>query len=131
MPSPVAVRSLNVTVSRALVNAPRSVVGEVSTLAVPANVTKPNGVRCGRPAAKSRAACCAASSRDGATSVASIDSDTSRTRTTAASQETASSAAGRASPETSSPQADSAAAPITNSPDTAGRSRAIDGTSSC
>ena len=70
--------------SIAAFDASRSVVGDTSTEAVPAKATRPRLMPGVSPSANYFAASCAASSRVGWTSVASIDSDTSMTSITVA-----------------------------------------------
>ncbi len=75
--SPVAVRSANFRVSIAAFGAARSAVGDTSTVAVPAKATTPRFTPGVSPSMNALPAAWAALSRVGATSVESIDSDTS------------------------------------------------------
>ena len=84
MASPVAVDSASCRLSTARLTAFRSVVGDTSTAAVPANDTSPRFTPGVSWSANDFAAACAAASRVGATSVAFIDSDTSITSITVA-----------------------------------------------
>ena len=82
--SPVAVDSDSCSDSTARLTAARSVVGDTSTAAVPANATSPRFTPGVSWSANDFAAACAAARRVGSTSVACIDSDTSITSTTVA-----------------------------------------------
>jgi len=82
--SPVAVRSSSLRPAMARVAAARSVVGETSTVAMPAKDTMPRLIPGVRSLTNWVAACCAAASRFGLTSVASIDSETSMASITVA-----------------------------------------------
>jgi hypothetical protein len=79
-----AVDSASSRLSMAVRICPRSVVGVTTVVAVPAKVTSPRLMRSGRTSTNSFAAICMAWKRVGATSVASIDSDTSTAITTVA-----------------------------------------------
>ena len=79
-----AVDSASLSPSTARLIGSRSVVGETSTAAVPANDTSPRLTPGVSWSANDLAAACAAASLLGATSVACIDSETSITRTTVA-----------------------------------------------
>ncbi len=82
--SPVAVDSDSCSESTARLTDARSVVGDTSTAAVPANATSPRFTPGVSWSANDFAAACAAARRVGSTSVACIDSDTSITSTTVA-----------------------------------------------
>ncbi len=82
--SPVAVDWASFSPSIDCVTAARSVVGATSTVAEPAKEISPRLMPGVRPSANDLAATCAASRRDGFTSVAFIDSDTSTTSITVA-----------------------------------------------
>src|SRR5919112_4869081 len=77
MPSPIAVEGCGWRASIAAVTAPRSSVGGTRVVAVPANETSETLNFGGSVFTNADAAALAASIRFGATSVASIDSDTS------------------------------------------------------
>ena len=77
MASPVAVRSSRVNPAMACLAAARSVVGDTSTVAMPAKDTIPRLIPGVRSSTNRVAAFCAAANRLGATSVACMDSDTS------------------------------------------------------
>ena len=82
--SPVAVRSASLQPVDGRLTGSRSVVGDTSTAAVPANDTSPRLTPGVSWSANDLAAACAAASRFGATSVACIDSDTSMASMTVA-----------------------------------------------
>ncbi len=82
--SPVAVDSASCRLSTARLTEVRSVVGDTSTAAVPANDTRPRFTPGVSWSANDFAAACAAASRVGETSLAFIDSDTSITSMTVA-----------------------------------------------
>ncbi len=97
--SPIAVDCSSCSLSIAVFSDSRSSVGGTSTLALPPNATSPRLIRAGIRSTNFFAAVCAATIRDGSTSVASIDSDTSIAITTVArSRGTRTAAAGRATP---------------------------------
>ncbi len=80
MASPIAVPSPSCSASIAAVSRCRSVVGSTSAETVPLNEISPTSMSASTASTKSAPACLAASSRFGATSSASIDSETSNNR---------------------------------------------------